>query len=129
MTSIITPLVNDFSEIVASSVVSAGVGHLLSRVFRQIDPKAALVCGAVSGALGALFFRFREDANNASYLVGLALLILLPARVCERLNHPISFKASVIVATASLAVTMTVSIALKMLLDKIGDWFDKFGEA
>lgn len=102
--SILTFVVNDVSEVVTISAITAGIGYLLGRVIKQLDPKAALICGAVGGGLAGLFFR--SESNVLSFLVGLALIILLPARVCARLNHPMSFKACVAVSTAIAAIVV-----------------------
>ena len=99
--SIITGILNHLSDVAVSAISVGAVGYLLARAVKEIDPKAAFVCGAVSGGCMGLFWS--KGANLSSFLVGLSLMILLPARVCAKQHLPMTFKMSLMISFSSLA--------------------------
>ncbi len=90
----------------------SAIGYLSARVIRRIDPLVGAACGAAAGAI--LGLGVAEGSNRASRIVALASLIFIPFRLCQKLQLPVSFKASVAMTGAIVAL----SAGIAFLVDK-----------
>lgn len=84
--------------------VLGGLGYLGARIVTQIDPKAALVCSAIAGAITAFFLDSRM--NSFGKLAGLGILCYAPFKLCEMLKLPISVQTCMIITGLTTAATL-----------------------
>ncbi len=106
----ITGIINHLSDTAFTAALGAGIGYLFSRVVQQIDTRAAVVCGLTTGVIGSLFFGY--DSNVASKIIGLAALIFLPFKICQRRELPITFKASLAVSGVVIGIGIILGCAV-----------------
>lgn len=109
-TSPVTGIVNHLSDTAFTAALGAGIGYLFSRVVKQIDTQAAVVCGLATGAIGSLFFSY--GSNTASNIVGVAALVFIPFKICQRRELPITFKASLAVTGAVVCAGIILGFAV-----------------
>ncbi len=91
-------VINDLCSMAGPSVVMGGVGYLLGRMIKQLDPYVNATCFAIVGLAGhILTHRESDDWTIAAALVA---LVVAPYKACQALGYPISWKTSLITSVA-----------------------------
>jgi len=104
--SFISKIGGQIVNAVSYSAIIGGVGYLGARVVKQVDPAAALICGMAAGGITALFFN--HEMKSVGKIIGLALLIALPFKICEMLKIPAAWQACLIVTGLSTALALFI---------------------
>lgn len=116
--SVIFRCINDISNLVLPAVIMGATGYLSGRLVKQIDPRANAICFAIAGAAWNLIFH--KQTNESSGYLCMVALVVVPYQVCEAMQIPLSFQASLI-ATAIGSVCYIGGLLLRKQIKDMCD--------
>lgn len=95
-------VINDLCNMAVPSAVMGGVGYLLGRMIKQLDPYVTATCFAIVGFAGHLFNHKKADEWTMGAAVAMA--VLAPYKACQMLGYPITWKTSLITSVVGIAL-------------------------